>query len=255
MPNLFNVEDQEEWRDVVGFEGLYQVSNLGRVKSCERVTSNGRPINEHLLKGTGTGTDYRSVSLWKNNYWNNKLIHRLVAEAFLPNPDNLPEVNHKDSNPKNNRLDNLEWVSSKENTSHRIANKDNEFKYRKSVLCLESGEIFTSLTAAGRSVAASTQQVIDSINSHSCCKGMTFVYSDQMPENIEEYVSQAHAKYQNFHRRPKMPNSKKVRIKETGEVFDSMSLAARHFNCDTTTISNRVKAGKPFNGLTFEFVT
>ena len=118
---------------------------------------------------------------------------------------------------------------------------------------METGEIFSSLSSAGKSVQASTQQVIDSIDSRRCCKGVTFVYADAIPENIEEYLQQAHAKYQAFHRRPVMKNARKVIVVETGQVFDSMASAARFFDCDTTTISNRIKAAIPFGGVTFKF--
>lgn len=253
MGKLFaNVElEKEEWRPVKGFEGKYEVSNIGRVKSLGRFLTDGRYHAERIL--SLPDDNYVTASLWANNKECNKLVHRLVAEAFIPNPDNLPEVNHKDSNPKNNRVSNLEWVTSQENTKHRILHNTNT-KYRKSVLCLETNELFPSLSAAGRSVDASTQQVIDSINSKGCCKGVTFVYADDVPEDVEQYLKAAHNKYQTFHRRPSMKNSKKVKIVETGQVFDSYSAAARELKCDVTTIGNRIKAGKAFNGVTLAFV-
>lgn len=91
---------QEEWRDVVGYEGLYKVSNYGRIKNC--------------IKNTETETkskNYQIISLRKNGVKKYFQIHRLVAIAFIPNPENLPIVNHKDENPKNNKVDNLEWCT------------------------------------------------------------------------------------------------------------------------------------------------
>jgi len=249
---LFNLteEDLETWRDIEGFEGYYQVSNLGRVKGVARDLPDGKHIKEKIREPQGS--TYLAIDLWKDNKSHNKLVHRLVAQAFLPNPDNLPEVNHKDGNPRNNSVANLEWVSSSSNTAHRLATKGTS--YRKSVQCLETGEIFTSISAASRSVNASTQQVIDSINSKSCCKGKTFAYTDQLPEDVESYISAAHAKYQTFHRRPNMKNSRKVRAIETGQIFDSMAEASRFYNCDTATIRNRINAKKAFNGITLEYV-
>lgn len=241
----------EEWRDIAGFEDSYEVSNLGRVRSKKRTLSTGRVTTCRILKYKGH--PYGAVMLFENNVGTNKLVHRLVAEAFIPNPDNMPEVNHKDSNPSNNKVSNLEWVSSADNTKHRVVNKSN-YKYRKAVKCLETGEIFESISAAGRFVSASTQQVIDSINSKGCCKGFTFVYNDAIPEDPEEYMKVAHARYQNFHRRPNMKNARKVLAVETGQEFDSMGAAARFFDCDTATIRNRVKAAKPFNGMTLKFI-
>lgn len=114
---------QEEWKDIQGYEGLYQVSNLGRVKSCSRIvyTGNGvkhkyQRLREHILKSSGA--KYRQVILCKNGKTKQGLLHRLVAEAFIPNPDNLPCINHKDENPLNNRADNLEWCSYKYNNEY-----------------------------------------------------------------------------------------------------------------------------------------
>ena len=183
----------------------------------------------------------------------NRLIHRLVAEAFLPNPNDLPEVNHKDLNTANNRLDNLEWVSVSDNNLHKQANRAKSKPYKSKVQCLETKEIFDSISAAGRSVSADATQIVESIQAKRCCKGYTFVYVDATPENPEEYMQQAHAKYQNFHKRPNMKNARKVKIVETDQEFDSIASAARFLNCDTATVSNRIKANKSFNGITLQF--
>lgn len=92
----------EIWKDIKDFEGLYQVSNFGRVKSFSR--------GEHLLRLSG-GRKYIQVILCKEGKTYARLVHRLVAEAFISNSNNLPCINHKDENPKNNRADNLEWCS------------------------------------------------------------------------------------------------------------------------------------------------
>ena len=94
---------KEIWKDIKGYEGLYQVSNMGRVKSLKRISFDGRRIEEKILKYKRAGRgQYQCVGLYKNNTSKYKTIHRLVAEAFVPNPNNLPQVNHKDENPKNN---------------------------------------------------------------------------------------------------------------------------------------------------------
>ena len=104
----------EIWKDVKGYEGVYQVSNFGRVK---RVTT-GR-----ILKGGKDKYGYLIVNLYKNSVGSIKTIHRLVAEAFIPNPENKPQVNHVDENKTNNSLDNLEWMTAKENTNHGTRNE------------------------------------------------------------------------------------------------------------------------------------
>ena len=257
MSKLFsNIDTYEEWRDIPNWEGMYEVSNKGRIRSVDRVirASNG---NESFKKGQliaiSTNMMHCNVQLYKGNKIYNMGVHRAVALAFIPNPKNLPEVDHIDNNPQNNCVENLRWVSSKENTAHRIANRSS--CKAKKVYCIDTGETFDSLSAAGRSVHSSTQQIIDSINHKSCCKGKVFVYADNIPEDLETYAIQAHAKYENFHYAPKMPTSRKVVALETAEIFDSMTDAAYHFNCDIATIRNRIKANKPFNGITLKFIS
>ena len=119
----------EEWRDVVGFEGLYQVSNLGRVKGLDRLVDTNinnvnRRINKgKLLKPQFNNKGYKRVNLCKNGNKNQAFVHRLVAEAFIPNPNNYPVVNHKDENPKNNCVENLEWCDVKYNSNFGTRNQ------------------------------------------------------------------------------------------------------------------------------------
>ena len=116
----------EEWRDIEGYEGLYQVSNLGRVKSLARVVirSDGKPntVNEKILK-YGMNRGYCAVVLCKDGKKKMYKVHRLVAMAFLRNPHNLPEVNHKDEDKKNNCVDNLEWCTSLYNINYGSHNE------------------------------------------------------------------------------------------------------------------------------------
>ena len=105
----------EEWRPVVGYEGLYEVSDWGRVKNRF-----GRMIAQETSKN-----DYLRVHLWKNGLSYHKSIHRLVAEAFIPNLDNLPQVNHKDEDRTNNNVENLEWCTSSYNINYGDRNKKN----------------------------------------------------------------------------------------------------------------------------------
>ena len=105
---------REEWRDIKGYEGKYMVSNLGRVKSLN-YSNTGK---EGILNARDNGKGYLRVILWKDGKDKKYRINRLVAQAFIPNPDNLPEVNHKDEDKTNNRVDNLEWCSRQYNIEY-----------------------------------------------------------------------------------------------------------------------------------------
>ena len=108
------------FKAVKEYEGLYEVNELGEVYSCERIASDGRPIQRKQLKGGHFSNTYRFVCLRKDGVNKNHSVHRLVAEAFIPNPNNLPEVNHKDGNKQNNCVDNLEWCTRSENLKHAV---------------------------------------------------------------------------------------------------------------------------------------
>lgn len=120
--NLFEV-----WKPVIGFEGLYEVSSEGRVRSLGFWMNNRWGTQwwkpGRILKPGVDGGGYLMVDLQKDGVRYNKKVHRLVAEAFIPNPDNKPQINHLDENPKNNNINNLEWVTQKENNNYGNHNK------------------------------------------------------------------------------------------------------------------------------------
>jgi hypothetical protein len=117
----------EEWKDVKGFEGLYQISNMGRVKSLARYKKNNRGsrslIGETILKQSKNNRGYCRIYLCKDAHKKAFSVHRLVADAFVPNPNNFTEVNHKDEDKQNNCADNLEWCDSNYNINYGTHNK------------------------------------------------------------------------------------------------------------------------------------
>lgn len=128
----------EEWRDIAGYEGLYQVSNQGRVKSLKRWDVNKKIFVDgaSILKPTDNGNSYLIIGLRNNTKRKNHYIHRLVAGAFLDNPYGLKYVNHIDYNTRNNDVSNLEWCSQKENVRH----SSNRMSHLKTVTHSNTGE-------------------------------------------------------------------------------------------------------------------
>lgn len=120
--------NKEIWKDVKGYEGYYKVSNYGNVKSVDRVIKSKSPRhNNGLIKRKGavmkqrlSHKGYPTVYLSKNNSQKTVVVHRLVAKAFIPNPENKPQVNHKDTDKENNNVNNLEWSTNIENMRHAV---------------------------------------------------------------------------------------------------------------------------------------
>ncbi len=113
--------NEEIWKDIPDYEGYYQASNLGRIKSMPRVVTNYRGSHiskEKILKQHCDKKGYSKVYLLKNKVGKTTCVHRLVALAFLSNPNNWPDINHKDENPSNNNVENLEWCTEKYNSNY-----------------------------------------------------------------------------------------------------------------------------------------
>ena len=104
----------KEWKPIDGYEGVYSVSSEGEVMRIKR----GQGTTGRTLLKLSKNNNYQSVSLWNNGTGKSKRVHRIVAETFLPNPENRPEVNHKNGIKHDNRVENLEWVTRSENEAH-----------------------------------------------------------------------------------------------------------------------------------------
>lgn len=140
---------QEVWKQISGYEELYDVSNLGRVKSLMYHQSTPREL---IMKGRPTGPEgkkYKQVTLCKNGVNTSFKIHRLVALHFIENPDNKPCINHKDADKLNNRVDNLEWCTIAENNQHSI---DNGNRQRMLILNTETGIYYEYMREAAKAI-------------------------------------------------------------------------------------------------------
>lgn len=145
----------EIWRDVPGYEDKYEVSNIGRVKSCSR-TRKGKEdsiatVKERILKQKTDKDGYKEVGLCRDGKLKYFRVHRLVATAFIPNPLNLPLINHKDENPANNTVENLEWCDFTYNRNYSL------YKVSQKVIC--NGVSFPSIKALSRHLGCDSKGI------------------------------------------------------------------------------------------------
>lgn len=213
---------QEIWKDVKGYEGLYQVSNLGRVKS---LTGNKKNygIYGKILKGINN-RNYLRVSLSKNGKPKIISIHRLVAETFIPNPNNYPYINHKDENPSNNCVDNLEWCTPDYNTNYGSRNKKistkltNNYKMSIKIKCLETDKIFLSLNDCSRQMNLKLSNIWAQLNNKNRTKSVKGYHFKYMSE---EEVIDERDKYKSLYQNEKDKNDTLKRIiKEVKEYLE-----------------------------------
>ena len=155
---IWNDSMPEEWRDVVGFEGFYQISNYGRVKSLDRMQTviwNGKevlkPIKGRIIAQSKQNGGYMMANLSASSRRREMTIHRMVAMAFIDNPQHLKEVNHKDGDKSNNAVWNLEWCDRSENLRHRarvLGQRGNAV----SVRCVDTGKVYAAIKDAADAV-------------------------------------------------------------------------------------------------------
>lgn len=157
----------EVWKDVINYEGLYQISNLGRVK-----TNKTQLIKKNSIDKYG----YYIIGLWIKGERKTFKVHRLVAQAFIPNPENKPTVNHKDGNKLNNNVENLEWATNQEQLIHsnRVLGKkgvisekcrEKQLEKQRRKIIRSDGKIYNSIEEAHKDIGVSYSNI------WKCCKG------------------------------------------------------------------------------------
>lgn len=170
--------NKEQWKPIPLYEGLYDVSTLGKVRSIAQYTNHhnivARP-RPRMLKHEITHDGYVRVSLSNRGVQKHMMVHRLVALAFIPNPNNLPQINHKDENPQNNFVDNLEWCTGKQNCNYglhrqRISQRLNtKHHLSKPVARLDTSgniiETYKSTREAARKIGVRSENI------SRCCNG------------------------------------------------------------------------------------
>ena len=154
-------------RDVVGYEGLYAITSCGKVWSYKR---------QKFLKPEVLENGYLRVALWKDGQKERFRVHRLVAEAYIPNPEGKEQVNHKDEDKTNNCINNLEWMTHKENINYGTRTE----RTRKPVYCVELDKIFESLSQAAEELGLNVGNISN------CCSGRGKTAGGYHWERVEE---------------------------------------------------------------------
>lgn len=167
---------KEIWKDVEGYENLYQVSNLGRVKALGNGICNSK---EKILKAAKDAGGYLRIALSKYGKKKFYMVHRLVASAFIPNPYSLPQVNHRDEDKTNNTIQNLEWCSAKYNSNYGTRTQRISDFFSKSVICVETGKIYHSLMQIEREMGFSCSNLSNVCNGkRKTCGGFHWRYTE-----------------------------------------------------------------------------
>lgn len=183
-------EFEEVWRPVPDFEGYYEVSSKGRVRTCQHIRKsrgNSTAVVRPRIKQLCDDSDgYLTVSLYAGKRSANKRVHRLVAEAFIANPSNLPQVNHIDSNKHNNSVENLEWCTNLYNIQHSVNFGDRDYTkisaasvevWGIKLICNETGQQFQSIKELSRALNIKYDVCYNALHKYKYFKFGDYTYS------------------------------------------------------------------------------
>ncbi len=188
---------EEIWKDIPRYEGLYQASSLGRIRSLDHVVEYvkhydyGDVVAKHFFPGKilsqNKTSGYLSCTLSTEGDHSYPLVHRLVASAFIPNPDNKPEVDHIDGDTTNNCVENLRWVTSRENAASSMSRGEHTCQnpYRKkSIRDVDTGEVFESMMDAEKRYNIPGGRISASIKSGQRVHGHKFEIVEKHPKSL-----------------------------------------------------------------------
>lgn len=166
----------EQWKEILGYDVLYEVSNLGRVRTRHN-RFKGYTNEYFYLKPCDNGNGYLRFNWSLNGIQKTVYLHRLVASAFLENPNNYSDVNHLDENKLNNCVGNLEWSNHKDNCNYGTRNKRASEKTRVKIRCVETGFVYDSLKDAAEKMQVGITAISNCLNGRSkSCVGYSWEY-------------------------------------------------------------------------------
>ena len=233
---------KEVWRDIQGYEGYYQVSSCGRVKSLYK---NGKILSQNI-----NNRGYCFVMLYKNKKYHHALVHRLVAQEFIPNEGDLPQVNHKDEDKTNNCVDNLEWCTNLyNNLYHNKAVKTGVKEGKPVAQYALNGQ----LVKTWRSAHEAERAGYHARHIGECCSGKIkthlgymwrFVEGDEIPQQIKPYVKSSFTNRSDLSKKVYQYSLSGKLVK----VWPSMREASRN-GFDKASVTYHVKNGKPYKGF------
>ena len=235
---LVKTNPSEVWKPISGFETSYAVSNLGRVKRLERTelyirSDTGKEVTRRVasqIVKVQEDDEYYEVNLLNRDKCEWRRVHRIVAEAFIPNPDSLPQVNHINGDKHDNRVENLEWCTQEYNIHHAIDTGLRRYqkgidRSAKKVRCIDTGEVFNTIKKASEHFNVSINYLSDRIHDKKPCHGLTF-------ELIQKDL--------------------RVKCLDTGQVFSTIAEAQEAFSVGS--IADSIERRTCNDGWTFCYV-
>lgn len=259
------------WKDIPGYEGYYQASDQGEIRSLDREVKHGKYtyIRKGVIRVPFENQGYYDITLNKSGVETTYPVHRLIAMTFIPNPNNLPCVNHIDGNKQNNLVDNLEWITYVDNTQHAIAtglfnpeqSRINGCKATDAVAirvqCDDTGEIFESIKSAEKHIKS--ECIHDNIHKHRRShngRGWLFhiITEEYYQLHKDDGVDTAKCDkiHDNIrHKIKSQGRAVKIYCVEKDIHYASRSAAARDNNMDVETINLAIKENRKAKGLTF----